>query len=174
MVKMKLTRDKTVFVTIYVEKNQRRINTSTQHNHIHNLHVDDDNKNKGYDRKAELLRYSQHLRDSASSTKSEHSPSRSLPLPLPQPKLVSNSYNNINQHSKYQITSVDKKTKHVDTPACCSFGCVTGFQAQNRNKKQKRTVSSVELKMKFLMKSMDVQKKKGIISKMFAKLQKHK
>ncbi|KAJ0047916.1 hypothetical protein Pint_15758 [Pistacia integerrima] len=82
----KFCREKAVLITVYVEKPRRRRVLSNQHHHHHHHHHHYllRGSGKGYNRRAELLRYSQSLRESVRPAASSSS-SSSTTLLLPKP-----------------------------------------------------------------------------------------
>ncbi|XP_057476405.1 uncharacterized protein LOC130764283 isoform X2 [Actinidia eriantha] len=161
------SKDKAVLVAVYVETPRKRTFSSNHHHHIH-LHQPK-HGGGGYNRRAQLLDYSRHLRESARSGSS--------------PKPVSSS----NQQPMKQITAVGSKPKNGKVPAClgnCKIAIpsflrsLTTLQAKKQTKTtmKKKTCESesAATKMKSVMKRLQVQKKGGILSKLHAALQKHR
>ncbi|PSS11583.1 Protein lingerer like [Actinidia chinensis var. chinensis] len=162
-------KDKAVFVAVYVETPRKRRFSSN--NHYHHLHQP---KHGGgvYNRRAQLLDYSRHLRESARS-----GPSNPL-----NPKPVSSS----NQQPMKQITAVGSKPKRGKVPAClgnCKIAIpsflrsLTTLQAKKQRKtttKKSRESEFTATKMKSVMKKLRVQKKGAFLSKLLSALQKHR
>ncbi|KAL7167019.1 hypothetical protein ACSBR2_037641 [Camellia fascicularis] len=162
-------KEKAVLVAVYVETPKKRRLSSNNHHHDshhhhhyhqHYLHQPKHGANGGrYNRRADLLDYSRHLRASAQSGPS---------TPVLHPKPVPSEPNN---QPMTQIIGVGDKTKGSKVtrlPSCLgnlklvipSF--LRSFQAKKERKKKKRTDDSTEIKMKSIMKSFQVQKKRGI------------
>ncbi|KAA8525980.1 hypothetical protein F0562_007920 [Nyssa sinensis] len=163
-------KEKAVLVAVYVERPRKRRVSSNHYHHLH-LHQPKHGVNGGgYNRRAELLDYSHRLRESARS-------GASLPS---HPKPVSS-----NQQPLIQIFAAESKPKHAKVPSCLGkwklmipsfFGAMTISQAKKeRKKKKKKNSGSNTIKMKAaIIKSYQVQKKRGFISKLLATLQKLK
>ncbi|EXC26784.1 hypothetical protein L484_023401 [Morus notabilis] len=156
---------KVVIVTRHVERPRRIV--ATHHHHHHHNHVHYTVKRevihyrRGADgkrfinRRAELLQYSQHLRESA------RPPALAPSLPLP------NSSNN-NQPPETKVVNVRRNSKNsTRTPTCLgNFFKLLSLQARkDRNKKTKSLTTGSRIKA--LTKSLQVQKRHGFLSKLF-------
>ncbi|KAI4327193.1 hypothetical protein L6164_019683 [Bauhinia variegata] len=105
-------KDKVVLVRVYVEKPRKKRESSNHHHHHHHYHfhqtfrreVVQGTAGKGYDRKAELLRYSQRLRQSARSAPS---------IPLLSNKQIPN-----NNRQLIKIVPSQRKPKTSEKPSC--------------------------------------------------------
>ncbi|KAL4602314.1 hypothetical protein ACB092_10G044200 [Castanea dentata] len=112
-------KEKAVLVTVYVERpRKRKVSTNHRQHHHHNHYLHHTTKrgvtqvnhgahgpgNKGYDRRAQLLQYSKHLRESSQSA-------TTTPLPL---RPTSSS----NQQPSTQIAAFQRKRKQDRAPAC--------------------------------------------------------
>ncbi|XWS38656.1 hypothetical protein CRYUN_Cryun19dG0149600 [Craigia yunnanensis] len=163
-------KEKAVLVTVYREKPRKR--TSSNHQHRHYLHHTIKQAGKGYNRRAELLHYSQRLRESAGSA-------ASTPL---QSKPVSS----IDQQPSNKIITVQRKPKYSKTSACFDnwgilipsfLRSLKNLQAKkpgNKNKNGGSTSSNNNNKMKAVMKSLQMQKKWRLFSKLISMLHKHR
>ncbi|XWS49175.1 hypothetical protein CRYUN_Cryun13aG0141300 [Craigia yunnanensis] len=158
-------KDKAVLITVYVEKPRMRASSNHQnhHHHQHYLHHTIKKEliqhkhggaDRGYNRRAELLHYSQRLRESARS-------SSSTPL---QSKPVSSN----DQQPSNKIITVQRKPKYSKTPACFDnwgilipgfLRSLTNLQAKKTGKKNNGgSTSSNNNKMKVVMKSLQMQR----------------
>ncbi|KAK2970369.1 hypothetical protein RJ640_012949, partial [Escallonia rubra] len=172
-------REKSVLVAVYVERPRKKGLSSSKnnqqhhHHHHHHLHLHQAklgaNSGKGYNRRAELLNYSRRLRESA----------RSAPASPQHPKPISSS----NQQPITQMTTIrSKKQKHARTsPACLDNWkiMIPGFlrsqaRKESKKKKEKSHDESASKKAKAIMKSFQVKKKGGFISKLLATIQKYR
>ncbi|KAJ9173311.1 hypothetical protein P3X46_016462 [Hevea brasiliensis] len=172
----KLCLKKAVLVSVYEEKPTKRRVSSTNHRH-HHYHPhhryvhhsiqqerdDDSPTGKGYNRRAELLLYSQRLRHSVRPAESSH---------LLDPKSTSSTSNIL--QSAVNAVAVKRKPKDKRTPNCLGnwkilslkfCRSLTSVQVKKENKKKKHTGSTSNA-MKVVMKSLEVQKKRGFISKL--------
>ncbi|KAL3834973.1 hypothetical protein ACJIZ3_009709 [Penstemon smallii] len=168
-------KEKSVLVAVYAEwPRRRRLSTSKKgqnghyhHHHYHHIHLGvskNAGRGKGYNRKAELLDYARNLRASAQPAASTGS-SSSVPPSV-------------------QIVAVERKPKRVKSPTCLgkwellipSFIKSMANLKTNKEKGKKKDKNSVSItsKMKFLVKSLQVQKKGSFLSKLFTKLRKHR
>ncbi|KAK9274432.1 hypothetical protein L1049_021679 [Liquidambar formosana] len=167
-------REKVVLVTVYVERPRRRLSSNHHHHHHHHHHlylpVKQEVKQhkhgvagRGSDRRADLLRYSQHLRESARPAAS------STPL-LPKP-ISSNK-----EQTTKKIIAVRSKPKHARVPTCLGNWklVIPNFVRSMEGRKKNKNSGSTSKKIKALMKSFEGQKKWGFFSKMFATLRKHR
>ncbi|KAJ0104681.1 hypothetical protein Patl1_18358 [Pistacia atlantica] len=182
----KFCREKAVLITVYVEKPRRRRVLSNQHHHHHHHHYLHHINNrevirgsgKGYNRKAELLRYSQSLRESVRPAASSSS-SSSTTLLLPKPTSPKNQ-----QPTTKTVAVLHRKPSYSRTPTCLGnwkllvpsfIWSLTSPKARKARKKQKHGGSTTTNKMKALMKSLEIQKKKRfIIPKLFSAFRKHR
>ncbi|CAB4309861.1 unnamed protein product [Prunus armeniaca] len=175
------SKEKGVLVSVYVEKPKRRTFSNYRHHHHHHHHNNHHHihhtikrevvhyrrgaDGRGYiSRRAELLQYSQHLRRSARSA-----PAASTAL-NPRP-------NNTNrQQSHAQIVAVRRKPNKISKAPICfgkwkipdMFGFFTCSQAKKDKTRKKRTGSTTSNKIKAVIKSLKVQKQRGVFSKMFS------
>ncbi|KAI5327951.1 hypothetical protein L3X38_027347 [Prunus dulcis] len=172
--------EKGVLVSVYVEKPKRRTFSSHHHHHHHHnnhhhihhtikrevVHYRRGADGRGYiSRRAELLQYSQHLRQSARSA-----PAASTAL-NPRPNHTNS------QQSHAQIVAVRRKPNKISKATICfgnwkipdMFGFFTSSQAKkDRKTRTKRTGSTTSNKIKAVIKSLKVQKQRGVFSKMFS------
>ncbi|CAK9173314.1 unnamed protein product [Ilex paraguariensis] len=170
-------REKAVLVAVYVERpRKRRLLANQQHHHHHHHHLYLHQAKRGAhgggsNRKADLLNYSRHLRESARSGQS--SPS------LPNPKPVSHNH----QPLMTQMIAVPSKPKNARVPACLGnwkiiipsfLRSLTTSHPRKEKKKRKKNSGSTATRMKAVMKSFQVKEKKGFVSKLFASLRKHR
>ncbi|GMY29899.1 Protein lingerer like [Fagus crenata] len=132
-------KEKAVLVTVYVERpKKRKVSTNHHHHYLHRTTKQEVTQfspcasGKGYDRRAQLLQYSQHLRESSRSA-------TITPLPL-------KSSSSINKQPTTQITAVQRKQKDDRAPACLGswkisiqnfFRSLTSIQAKKERKKKK-------------------------------------
>ncbi|XP_022718384.1 uncharacterized protein LOC111276796 isoform X2 [Durio zibethinus] len=174
---------KAVLVTVYVEKPRMRAFSKQSHHHRHHYlhhtiqkeiiqHKHGGAAGKGYNRKAELLHYSQRLRESARSASST--------------PFQSNPVSSNDQQPSNQIISVQRKPKYSKTPTCFDnwgilipsfLRCLTNHQAKKPGKKMKNggSTSSNNKKMKAVMKGLQMQKNwRLIFSKPTSMLRKHR
>ncbi|XVF13486.1 hypothetical protein REPUB_Repub08aG0211800 [Reevesia pubescens] len=153
------SKEKAVLVTVYVEKQRRRA-PSNHHYQLH--HTIKQAAGKGYNRRAELLHYSQRLRDSARSAASTHL----------QSKPVSSN----DQQPSNETITVERKPKYSKTPACFDrWGIlIPSFlrslmtlqpKKTGKQKKNVESTSSNNMKVKAVMKSLQMQKKWRFFSK---------
>ncbi|XP_027085501.1 uncharacterized protein [Coffea arabica] len=173
-------RQKGVWVAVYVERprSRRRLLSNSrqpQHHHHHHqhLHLHQDCNTRGYNRKAQLLEYSRQLRESARSQASS---------PLLHPKPVAN--HNHHRQPMTQMIAVQKMRRHAVTPTCMGNWklLVPGFfrsllmphNKKPKNKRKRTNNRSTATKIKAIMKSFQVNRRKGFTSKMFATLRKRR
>ncbi|EEF37972.1 uncharacterized protein LOC8283230 isoform X1 [Ricinus communis] len=183
----KLCKKKVVVISVYVEKPTKRKVTSKSHRHHHHHHHchyynhqnikqevtankygDSINAGKGFSRRAQLLLYSQRLRESA-----DHRPVESSHLdPIPKP--ISS---NVMQPTE-NIAVVQRKPKYDNTPACLGKWKISKFKfcrsltrVQIKNDKKTKHSGSTS---NAVMNNLKVQKKRGFISKFLAVLQKRR
>ncbi|ONI06360.1 hypothetical protein PRUPE_5G055600 [Prunus persica] len=175
-------KEKGVLVSVYVEKPKRRTFSNHRHHHHHHHHNNHHHihhtikrevvhyrrgaDGRGYiSRRAELLQYSQHLRQSARSA-----PAASTAL-NPRPNHTNS------QQSHAQIVAVRRKPNKISKAPICfgnwkipgMFGFFTSSQAKkDRKTRTKRTGSTTSNKIKAVIKSLKVQKQRGVFSKMFS------
>ncbi|XP_062146058.1 uncharacterized protein LOC133854046 [Alnus glutinosa] len=177
-------KEKAVLVTVYVERPRIKRKVSQNHHHHHHHHHhhlrqtikrelilhNQGPSGKGYDRRAQLLQYSQHLRESA---RSETRPPQPSPL-----KPTSSS----NQKPTSEIVAVQTQSKRPGTPACRGsrkilipnfFRSLTSSKAKKERKKKKQS-GSISNTIKPATKSLEMPKRKrGFISNCFSAFQKH-
>ncbi|KAJ6308579.1 hypothetical protein OIU76_018210 [Salix suchowensis] len=175
----KLCRGEAVIVSVYAERpGKSRVSPSSSnshhhhHHHVHHFIKQEVNLNKngdsgkGYSRRAELLHYSQRLRESALSA-------TSAPL---VPKPVSS-----NHHHQPTTNIVAAPSKpgfsRSTSPACLGNWkilipniCRSLTSIQAKQKKKKKHTGSTSNAMKAVMKTLE---KKGFILKLLSKLQRH-
>ncbi|XP_056174411.1 uncharacterized protein LOC130140071 [Syzygium oleosum] len=177
------SKDKAVLISVYVEKPQRRKLSSPNpshrphhhrhhyhHHHHHHLHRPNEERQiqskgtfsgKGYNRRAELLHYCQHLRKSA------HPAAESTSL-LPAP-ISTNNY-----RISDKTVAVQRKQKLETAPACLGnykititrfLRSLTSFQAKkDRKKRKKDTGGSTGNKEQAEMKSLEVKSSCFLVS----------
>ncbi|XP_021284039.1 uncharacterized protein LOC110416346 [Herrania umbratica] len=172
-------KDMAVLVTVYVEKPRRRVSSNNQHHrqrhYLHHTIKQEQIKHGGtgkvYNRRAELLHYSQRLRESARSAAS--TPSQSKPV----------STND--QQASNKIVAVQSKPKYSKTPACFDnwgilipsfLRSLTTLRAKKTGKKKQHvgSTSSNSSMMKAAMTSLQMQKKWRFFSKPISMLHKHR
>ncbi|XP_012070143.2 lysine-specific demethylase 7B-like [Jatropha curcas] len=175
----KLWQKKAVLVSVYEEKPTKRKLPSNNHHHHHHHHrhyyyvhhsIKQDNKHgetavKGYNRRAELLLYSQHLRQSVRSAES----------PQLNSKPISS---NIQQPTGNAVAVQRKEEDNRSTPSCLGTWkvlklkfCRSLVSVQIKKGTKKKNTGSARNVTKAFMKNIELQKKKGFISKL---LQKHR
>ncbi|KAL5748378.1 hypothetical protein ACOSP7_025415 [Xanthoceras sorbifolium] len=186
----KYYKGKPVFISVYVEKTRRRrVSSKNQHHHHHHHHhhhllhrsinqevIHDQYKNggsgKGCNRRAELLRYSQSLRDSAGSAAST---TLLLPKPIPPP--------NNQQPTTSNAIAVHRNRNHGRTPTCLGNwrilipNFIRSFitpKDKKEMKKRKKQSGSTTNKMKALIKGFEVQKKRTSITKLLSAFRKRR
>ncbi|KAK9927715.1 hypothetical protein M0R45_024885 [Rubus argutus] len=173
-------KDKPVFVSVYVE---RPASTTRHHHHHHHhhrhfhhtikqevIHRGDGAGGKGYttSRIAELLQYSQRLRQSA----------RTAPpsiRPVPNPNHTSNP------QTQAEIVAVPRKPKNAKAPNCfgnCNlptiFGPLTSFHAKKERKTRTKSSGHANNKIKAAIKSLKVEKQQDFFIKLFSASAKRK
>ncbi|KAI4303283.1 hypothetical protein MLD38_038932 [Melastoma candidum] len=157
-------RQKAVLVLVYEEmpRGCRRINHhGPPSKNWAVLHRRRSHSGKGYSRKAELLKYSQRLRESARS---------GTPTPLPP----NNHQSTDKVINKKKAVALHEKQKHKQNPACF-WGWFPGFSGSSTKeyrKKRTRSRSSSGTKMSQVMKSMGVNKKRSSWWKLLSALKK--
>ncbi|KAJ4712628.1 cyclin-T1-like [Melia azedarach] len=176
----KFCREKGVLITMYEEKPRRRRVPPNQHQHHHHylhhhhhhyhyLHNASASAGKEYNRRAELLRYSERLRETARSAPS---------TPLLQPKPAPPN----NQQPATKTIEALRRQSSARTPNClgnckilipCFIRPLTSPQGKRERKKKKQS-SSTSNKVKAFIKSFQVQKKRGFIPKLLSTLRKHR
>ncbi|XP_004300326.1 PREDICTED: protein hunchback-like isoform X2 [Fragaria vesca subsp. vesca] len=168
-------KDKPVLLSVYVERPKRRPASLTHRHHHHHHHHHhhyvhhtikreaishrDGAAGKGYttSRRAELLQYSQRLRQSARRAPESSSPSTPY---VPNPNHTSNP------QPQAEIVTVPKKPKNSKAPTCfgnCKvptiFGpLLTSFQAKQERKTRKKRGGNSSNKIKAAIKTLKVQK----------------
>ncbi|KAK6262813.1 hypothetical protein QUC31_008629 [Theobroma cacao] len=171
--------DMAVLVTVYAEKPRRSVSSNHQHNRQHHyLHhtikqelIKHGGAGKGYNRRAELLHYSQRLRESA----------RSAASTALQSKPVSSN----DQQASNKIVAVQRKPKCSRTPACFDnwgiliprfLRSLTTLQAKKTGKKKQhcRSTAKNSSMMRAAMKSLQMQKTWRFFSKPISMLHKHR
>ncbi|XP_028762632.1 uncharacterized protein LOC114721023 [Neltuma alba] len=172
---------KAVLVRVYVEKPRKTtapLNHHLLHHHHyyhlhHHYHVAHHNGHvrQGYDRRAELLRYSQFLRNSVRKEQS---------TTLLPSKQISD---NVNEKPSTQVVPSKRKQMHEGN----SYGCfgnwkllIPGFlrsrtsaKPKNRKKKQEMQNGLSLSQIANAMKISRVKTRKGFIRKMFSSTRKH-
>ncbi|XP_077234316.1 uncharacterized protein LOC143876499 [Tasmannia lanceolata] len=169
--------EKAVLVTVYVEKPRRQRHVSPnrhRHHHHHHHHRYHRLKQKethsrgggAYDRRADLLLYSQHLRETARSESVANTPVHP-PLSAPNnPQHITRAIS-VHRKRKYSPTCLGDWKKVLLPSFIRSLG---HFQRKKEKKKTKKQSGSVANKMNALVKSFDVKKKWGFVSKLFSTL----
>ncbi|KAL9368872.1 hypothetical protein Peur_040071 [Populus x canadensis] len=177
----KLCRGKAVIVSVYEERpGKRRVSSSSNSHHHHyvhhvikqevTLHKNGDSR-KGYSRRAELLHYSRRLRESALSATS----SPSVPKPI--------SSNKHHHQPTTNIVAAPSKPRfsRSTSPTCLGNWkilipniCRSLTSIQAKQKKKKKHSGSTSNAMITVMKSLEVQKKKGFSLKLLSKLRRHR
>ncbi|XP_054775936.1 uncharacterized protein LOC129284469 [Prosopis cineraria] len=167
---------KAVLVRVYVEKPRKMVVPSNHlyhHHHYHHYHVVHHNGSprQGYDRKAELLRYSQFLRNSA-----RKAPSTTL-LPFKQ---ISN---NVNEQPSTRVVPSMRKQMHEGNFYSC-FGnwkllipsflrSRTSSEPKNREKKKEMQNRLPLTQITSFIKILRVKRRKCLFPRMFSSTRKH-
>ncbi|KAK9059176.1 hypothetical protein SSX86_021795 [Deinandra increscens subsp. villosa] len=188
---MTCCKEKVVLVAVYEEKPRKKRLTKAKgkvsdnikhhhHHHHHHIHVHEsknNNKNKG-NRRAELLSYSQHLRES-SKTKA------STPPPHPPKSLVASSptkdQETIKQvHDDQQKQKLKKQSGRLNMNnmfKCFAISYAKRKAKKKTKKKKKKSNESSSHKANLIMKQFSARTQKGA-SRFFIKLkafiQKHR
>ncbi|XP_050377944.1 uncharacterized protein LOC126795157 [Argentina anserina] len=176
-------KDKPVLVSVYVEMPKRRPPPLTHHHHHYHVHHTVEREavsprgsadGKGYttSRRAELLQYSQRLRQSARTAPASLSPSTPI---LPD----SNHTSNPQPHA--QIVTFPTKPKNPKAPTCFGncrsptiFGPLTSFHAKKERKTRKKRAYNASKKIKAAIKTLKVQKQQAFFCKLFPSSAKRK
>ncbi|KAJ8633822.1 hypothetical protein MRB53_027158 [Persea americana] len=166
--------EESVVVSVYVERPRRRVSASDPssrrggHHHHHHHHK----VGGGYNRRADLLLYSQQLREAAQSRSAG-------PTPDQHPQLATNHP----QHTTKIITVV-RKRKNLRTPTCLGdwkkvlipsfIKSWEGTQGKKERRKKQHHSGSAVVKMNAIFKRLDVQKKWVSITQLFSTLKKRR
>ncbi|XP_050228596.1 uncharacterized protein LOC126677838 isoform X2 [Mercurialis annua] len=172
--------NKAVVVSVYEEKPTKRKlvdSSKNQHHHHHHHHhhyfvVQGGHRGGGdrTNRRAQLLLYSQSLRESVHN----HPPQSSHLHPIPKP--LSSDILQPTQN----VGAVQRKKKHDKTPTCLGnwkflnlklCRLLTDVQIKKDKKKRQHSVTPSNA-MKAVMKTLEVQKKKGFVAKFISMLNK--
>ncbi|GKD92857.1 hypothetical protein Tco_1372694 [Tanacetum coccineum] len=180
---MACCKEKAVLVAVYEEKPRKRRTTRNNdnikhhhhhhHHHYHHLHVDESKKREGNDRRAELLSYSKHLRESKKIEASTSTHRR--------PKSLETSTRK-DQETLASVLYVENKQKLKKQPSCLNmnkiFKCFAMSQAKRKAKKKKKKSSeSSAKKASAIMKTFNAKTQKGarrFFSKVMATIQKYR
>lgn len=173
-------RQKGVWVAVYVERpgSRRRLSSNSrqpQHHHHHHhqhVHLHQACNTRGYNRKAQLLQYSRQLRESARFQASS-------PLLHPKP-----AANHEHRQPMTQMIAVQKKRRRAVTPTCMGNwkllipgvlrSLLMSHNKKPKNKRKGTNNRSTATKIKAIMKSFQVNRRKGFTSKMFATIRKRR
>ncbi|CAI9291393.1 unnamed protein product [Lactuca saligna] len=180
---MTCCKEKAVLVAVYEEKpRKRRLKTSKNkdtkqehhhhHHHHHHLHIHQSKNSVGNNRKAELLSYSQHLRESSKS-RSSTSPHHHKPL-------VDSTTDS--KQTMAPVLPLQNKQKQKRKSSCVGLDnllkCLAISHAKRRvkNNKKKSSKSSTK-KANEIMKTFSKRTQKGgsrFLSKVVATIQKYR
>ncbi|KAI3804390.1 hypothetical protein L1987_25889 [Smallanthus sonchifolius] len=176
---MTCCKEKVVLVAVYEEKPKKRRlttrkNDNIKHHHHHHLHVHPSKNGEG-NRRAELLSYSQRLREASklkASTPDSHCPK----------SLVASITNN--QETKTQVHDVQKeqklkkKSRPLDMKSILKcFAMSHAKRKVKKKKKKKKSMDSTSNKANVMMKRFNARTQKGarrFFSKLKAFIQKHR